>query len=146
MPQTPSFFNQRGLSLYNRLVGQRLSLRSGAASATQPVGQLNEPMVQTGHPSNLSDIGMILRANTFATIGMILSVTMWLVGMRQIGLLTAVAPGTALCCGLFGLVYSGWIAIRDSRPLIFLFCVWAVVPLLWTAYFLLVLHPSTLGR
>ncbi len=39
MPQTPSFFIQHGLLLYNRLVGQRLSLRSEAASATQPVGR-----------------------------------------------------------------------------------------------------------
>ncbi len=37
MPQTPSFFIQRGLSLYTCLAGQRLSLRSGAAAATQPV-------------------------------------------------------------------------------------------------------------
>ena len=37
--QQPSSFMPRGLSLYNRLVGQRLSLRSGAASATQPVGR-----------------------------------------------------------------------------------------------------------
>ena len=37
MPQAPSFFIRCGLSLYNRLVGQRLSLRSVAASATLPV-------------------------------------------------------------------------------------------------------------
>ncbi len=36
MPQTPFCLKQRGLVLHNRLVGQRLSLRSGAASATQP--------------------------------------------------------------------------------------------------------------
>lgn len=39
MPQTPSFFIQRGHSLYNFPAGQRLSLRSGAASATQPVSR-----------------------------------------------------------------------------------------------------------
>ena len=37
MPQTPSFLIPRGLALYNCFVGQRLSLRSRAASATQPV-------------------------------------------------------------------------------------------------------------
>jgi hypothetical protein len=41
MPQTPSFFIQRGLWLYNRLAGQRLSLRCGAAAATLPVGRTN---------------------------------------------------------------------------------------------------------
>lgn len=39
MPQTPSFFNSRGLLLYNPVAGRRLSLRRGAASATLPVGQ-----------------------------------------------------------------------------------------------------------
>lgn len=39
MPQTPSFFNPRRFWLYNRLAGQRFPLRSGAASATQPVGR-----------------------------------------------------------------------------------------------------------
>ena len=47
MPQTPSFFIPRGLSLYNRLAGQRFSLRSGAASATQPVGR---PQRMVLHP------------------------------------------------------------------------------------------------
>ncbi len=103
-------------------------------------------MVQTAHPSNLSDIRTILRANTFATIGMVLSATMWLLDIPQIGSLTAIAPGTALCAGLFGLVNSAWMGIRDLRPLIFLFCLWAAVPLLWTVYFLLVLHPSTISR
>ena len=46
MPQTLSFFIQRGLPLYNRLDGQRLSLRSGAASATHPLGeQIMEPVM-----------------------------------------------------------------------------------------------------
>lgn len=37
MPNTPSLFIPRGVSLYNRLAGQRLSLRLGATSATEPV-------------------------------------------------------------------------------------------------------------
>lgn len=41
MPQTPWFFNQRELSLYNRLAGQRLSFPSIAAAATQPLGRRN---------------------------------------------------------------------------------------------------------
>lgn len=117
-----------------------------ATTAVPPVGLFSVPMAQTDHRSNLSDTGTILRANTFATIAMLLSSAMWLVKIRQIGPLTAVAPGTALCCGLFGLVYSAWVAIRDSRPLFFLYCVWAAIPLMWTIYFLLVLHPSTIGR
>jgi hypothetical protein len=47
MPQTPSFFLQRGLSLYDHLAGQRLSLRSGATSATQPVGGSESSMDAT---------------------------------------------------------------------------------------------------
>lgn len=37
MRQLPSLFNQRGLLLYNSVVDQRLSLRSGAAAAIQLV-------------------------------------------------------------------------------------------------------------
>ena len=47
MPQTPSFFIPRRLLLYNLLAGQRLSLRSGAASATQP----GEPGLRACSPS-----------------------------------------------------------------------------------------------
>ena len=49
MPQTPSFFIPNGLSLYNPLVGQRLSLRSEAAAATQPVGRTTD----MNHPTEI---------------------------------------------------------------------------------------------
>ena len=38
MPQTPSFFRQCGLSLYDLLAGQRLSLRSGRRRPDFPLG------------------------------------------------------------------------------------------------------------
>jgi len=67
------------------------------------------------------------------------------VGVRQIGAVTALAPGAALCGGLFGFVFSLWTAVRESRWNILWLSAWSVVPLVWLVYFLLILHPSTMG-
>jgi len=55
MPQTPSFFIQRGCLLYNLLAGQRLSLRWGAASATLPVRRSLPP---SGAASGILPVGL----------------------------------------------------------------------------------------
>ena len=102
-----------------------------------------QSMAHNGKTSRLRDTQIIIRSNALATIGALASVTMWLTDIRQIGSPAAVAPGLALCCGLFGMVFSVWVTIRDSRPLYSLFSLWALIPLLWTIYFLLIIHPAS---
>jgi len=75
MPQTPSFFTRRGLTLYNLLVGQRFSLRFGAASATQPVGRSKEGTIVV-----LALIALSLATTVLLTV---LVVTAVLSGRRE---------------------------------------------------------------
>ena len=62
MPQTPSFFIPREVLLYNLLAGQRLSLRSGAASATQPVGRTQLNVGLSAHCRRISCLAAVLDA------------------------------------------------------------------------------------
>ena len=94
--------------------------------------------------AGLSETSTVAIINLVASVGAVLSVCMWLADIRQIASFTSVAPAAALCCGLFGAVFSIWIAIRDSRIRFLGFAVWAIVPLVWTVCYLLVLHPRSL--
>lgn len=96
--------------------------------------------------SNLewNDARAIAKGNLFASVAAILSVLMWLTDTKQLGSITVIAPAVALGCGLFGVVFSIWVAIRDTRPHFLAYGLWAIAPLLWTAYYLLVLHPDSL--
>jgi hypothetical protein len=100
-------------------------------------------MARTTEPSKLSDDVIIVRANVLASIAALVSVLMCLTDIRQIGSLAAVVPASALCCGLFGLVFSAWQAFRNTRLLYVLFGLWAVIPVLWTICFLLVIDPAS---
>jgi hypothetical protein len=89
-----------------------------------------------------SDSSVIVRSNALASVAAVASVTMTLIGIRQTGSPAAAAPALSLCCALFGIVFSVWIAVRDCRPLYLLLGVWALVPLLWSVYYLLVIDPA----
>lgn len=100
----------------------------------------------TDTASKLSDVQLLVRANSLASIATLVSVAMWLASIQQIGAPPAIAAAIALCCGLFGVVFAVWLAIRDSQPRLVLLGLWALAPLLWISYFLLVLQPSAIGR
>lgn len=91
-----------------------------------------------------SDTSIITRCNTLATAAAALSIAMYLDNVQQIGSLTAIAPGIALCCGLFGVVVSAWKMIRNFQLVYVVLTVWGVLPVAWTIYFLLVVHPASL--
>ena len=91
-----------------------------------------------------SDTSIITRCNTLATVAAVVSVAMCLNGVNQIGSLTAVAAGVALCCGLFGVVFSALKMIHNFQLVYVVLSVWGVVPVAWTIYFLLVVHPASL--
>ena len=101
-------------------------------------------MTENKSQKSLSETSTVAIINLVASVGAVLSVWMWLAGTKQIASFTSVAPAAALCCGLFGAVFAIWIAIRDSRIRFLAFAVWAIVPLAWTVYYLLALHPGSL--
>lgn len=72
MPQTPSFLIPRGLALYNLLVGQCLSLRSGRRRPKPPVRRPSESLMQTVHDDDcmFTSSAMHPRAALSLTLGL----------------------------------------------------------------------------